>query len=151
MISCNYVYSMWEFYMHKKQEGANVKTHYKFSDDSMRMCFKHKTRMKVDCKNKDIIILFLSHTLWFFMEQLFHESFLLRHAHIYFSFIVVCITQQVMFISLYMTKVIKRNRGWKGENFSSMFFQFYFLLIKRNILICVFIIWLSFMHHVIII
>jgi len=66
---------MWELYMHKKQEGANVKAHYKFSDDPMRMCFKHKTRVKVDYRNKDIKIVFLSHTLWFLMEQFFHESF----------------------------------------------------------------------------
>jgi hypothetical protein len=33
--------------MHKGQEGANVKTHYEFGNDLMKMCFKHKTKMKV--------------------------------------------------------------------------------------------------------
>jgi hypothetical protein len=33
--------------MHKGQEGTNVKAHYEFDNDSMKMCFKHKTRMKV--------------------------------------------------------------------------------------------------------
>jgi len=44
-------------YMHKVQERANVKTHYGFGNDPMKMCFKHKTRlMKVDHKIKDIKI-----------------------------------------------------------------------------------------------
>jgi hypothetical protein len=34
--------------MYKGQEGANVKTHYEFNNDSMKMCFEHKTRMKID-------------------------------------------------------------------------------------------------------
>jgi hypothetical protein len=41
--------------MHKKQEGTNVKAHYEFGNDAMKMCFKHKTRMKVDHRTKDII------------------------------------------------------------------------------------------------
>jgi hypothetical protein len=32
--------------MHKGQKGTNVKAHYEFDNDSMKMCFKHKTRMK---------------------------------------------------------------------------------------------------------
>jgi hypothetical protein len=40
--------------MHKGQEGRNVKTHYKFDDNSMKMCFKHKTRMKVNHIIKNI-------------------------------------------------------------------------------------------------
>jgi hypothetical protein len=36
-------------YMHKGQEETNVKTHYdSFGIDPMKMCFKHKTRTKVD-------------------------------------------------------------------------------------------------------
>jgi hypothetical protein len=42
--------------MHKEQEGANVKTHYKFGNDPMKMRFKHKTRIKVDHKIKNIQI-----------------------------------------------------------------------------------------------
>jgi hypothetical protein len=41
--------------MHKVQERANVKAHYGFGNDPMKMCFKHKIRlMKVDHKIKDI-------------------------------------------------------------------------------------------------
>ncbi len=40
--------------MHKRQEGANVKAHYNFGNDPMKICFKHKIRMKVDHKIKDI-------------------------------------------------------------------------------------------------
>jgi hypothetical protein len=39
---------MWklcENYIHKRQEGENVKAHYEFGNDSMNVCFKHKTRM----------------------------------------------------------------------------------------------------------
>jgi hypothetical protein len=36
-------------YMHNGQEGANVKAHYEFGNNPMKlMCFKHKTRMKAD-------------------------------------------------------------------------------------------------------
>jgi hypothetical protein len=34
--------------MHKGQEGVNVKAHYEFGNGPMKMCFKHKTRMRVD-------------------------------------------------------------------------------------------------------
>jgi hypothetical protein len=34
--------------MYKGQEGENVKTHYKFGNDLMKMCSEHKTRMWVD-------------------------------------------------------------------------------------------------------
>jgi hypothetical protein len=46
---------MWilcENYIHKRQEGENVKAHYEFGNDSMTVCFKHNTRMKVDHKIK---------------------------------------------------------------------------------------------------
>jgi hypothetical protein len=44
--------------MHKGQEGANMmKAHYKFGNDPTKMCFKHKTRMSVDHKIKDIGIM----------------------------------------------------------------------------------------------
>jgi hypothetical protein len=39
--------------MHTQQEGANVKTSYEFGNDPMKiMCFKHKTKMKVDYRIK---------------------------------------------------------------------------------------------------
>jgi hypothetical protein len=43
--------------MHKGQEGTNVKAHYEFGNDPMKMCFKHKTRIRVDHKIKDIGIM----------------------------------------------------------------------------------------------
>jgi hypothetical protein len=52
--------------MHKGQEGSNVKPHYEFGSDPMKMCFEHKTRTKVDHIIKDIRIcriVFLSHKL----------------------------------------------------------------------------------------
>jgi hypothetical protein len=52
--------------MLKGQEGSNVKAHYEFGNDLMKMCFEHKTRMKVDHIIKDIRIcriVFLSHRL----------------------------------------------------------------------------------------
>jgi hypothetical protein len=40
-------------YMHKGQEETNVKTHYdSFGIDPMKMCLKHKTKMKVIIKFK---------------------------------------------------------------------------------------------------
>jgi hypothetical protein len=45
--------------MHKGQEGPNVKAHYVFSNDSMKLnAFKHKTRMKVDHRIKDIKVVY---------------------------------------------------------------------------------------------
>jgi hypothetical protein len=44
-------------YIYKRQEVPNAKACYEFDNDSMKMCFKHKTRMKVNHKNKDIRIL----------------------------------------------------------------------------------------------
>jgi hypothetical protein len=42
--------------MHKGQEGANVKVPNEFGNDPMKICFEHKTRMKVAHKIKNIII-----------------------------------------------------------------------------------------------
>jgi hypothetical protein len=39
--------------MHKGQEGPNVKDHYQFDNDPIKIrCFEHKTRMKVDHRIK---------------------------------------------------------------------------------------------------
>jgi hypothetical protein len=48
---------------------AYVKTCYDFGNDPMKMCFEHKIRLKVDCIIKDIIILFLSCKLSYFMKH----------------------------------------------------------------------------------
>jgi hypothetical protein len=42
--------------MYIGQEGTNVKTCNVFDNDPMEMCPKHKTRMKVNHKIKDIKI-----------------------------------------------------------------------------------------------
>jgi hypothetical protein len=52
--------------MHKGQKGANMKSHYEFGNDSTKMCFEHKTSMKVNYRIINIINMFLSHRLWFF-------------------------------------------------------------------------------------
>jgi hypothetical protein len=36
--------------MHKRQKRINVKELYEFGNDLMKMCFKHKIRMKVNHK-----------------------------------------------------------------------------------------------------
>jgi hypothetical protein len=38
--------------MYRGHEGANVKTCNEFCNNSMKMCFNHKTKMKVDDKIK---------------------------------------------------------------------------------------------------
>ncbi len=48
VIFCNYVNIVWELYA-QRVRGNN----YEVDNDSMKMCFKHKTRMKVDHKNKN--------------------------------------------------------------------------------------------------
>ncbi len=47
MIFCNYVISC-ESWMYKGHEGTNVKACNEFGNDPMKMCYEHKTRMKVD-------------------------------------------------------------------------------------------------------
>jgi hypothetical protein len=44
--------------MHQGQERENVKACYEFGNDSIKMCFKHKARMKVDHTIKDIKIVY---------------------------------------------------------------------------------------------
>ncbi len=43
--------------MHKRQEKVNVKACSKFGNDPVKMCFKQKTRMKVEHIIKDIIFM----------------------------------------------------------------------------------------------
>ncbi len=38
----------------KSKNEKNVKAHYEFGNDPMEMCFDHKTRTKVDHRNKSI-------------------------------------------------------------------------------------------------
>jgi cyclopropane fatty-acyl-phospholipid synthase-like methyltransferase len=38
----------------KSKNEQNVKAHYEFGNDTMEMCFDHKTRIKVDHRNKSI-------------------------------------------------------------------------------------------------
>jgi hypothetical protein len=61
--SCNYVNILCELFAQSAKKKANLKAHYKFGNDPMKMCFKHKTRTKVNHKIKDTKILFLSHRL----------------------------------------------------------------------------------------
>ncbi len=55
----------------KGKKGANVKTSYKFGNGPMKICFKHKIKIKVDHRNNIIVyFFFLSHKLWF-LKKLF--------------------------------------------------------------------------------
>ncbi len=49
--------------MYKRQEKTNVKAYNEFDNDPMKTCFEHKTRLKVACRIKDMIIVFLSHRM----------------------------------------------------------------------------------------
>jgi hypothetical protein len=55
--------------MYKRQERANVIAYNEFDNNPMKTCFQHKTRLKVDCKIKDMTIVFLSHRMSFTMEH----------------------------------------------------------------------------------
>ncbi len=44
--------------VYNKEKGTNVKTCNKFGNDPMKICFEHKTRMKVDRKIKVIKLCF---------------------------------------------------------------------------------------------
>jgi hypothetical protein len=60
--------------MYIGQERTNVKVCYEFGNDSMRMCFEHKIRMKVEHIIKNINIKYkcvLSHKLWYLVELFF--------------------------------------------------------------------------------
>jgi hypothetical protein len=52
-----------------------VKACNEFGNDQMKIFFKHKTKMKVDHKMKNIKIVLLSHRLWFFMKHFFLLAF----------------------------------------------------------------------------
>jgi hypothetical protein len=53
VISYNYVNIMWELYS-QRARGSKCQSTYEFDNDPMKMCFKHKTRMKVDNIIKNI-------------------------------------------------------------------------------------------------
>ncbi len=53
---CNYVRTLWELCALKVQERKILKAHIEFGNDLMKMCFKHKTRMKVVYRIKGIRI-----------------------------------------------------------------------------------------------
>jgi hypothetical protein len=53
--------------MYKRQEKTNVKAYNEFDNDPMKMWFEHKTRLKIECRIKDMTIVFLSHRISFIM------------------------------------------------------------------------------------
>jgi hypothetical protein len=104
----------------------------------MKMCFKHRTKMKVDHELKILKlcrIVFLSHRLWCFMNFFGHEFSMFGHAHI-FVFIIVVYTHLKMlhkwFSSRYVwlceKKLLKILRNQKKKNvvFSLVVFKFFF-------------------------
>jgi hypothetical protein len=72
VISYNYVNNMWKLYAQRAREK--------------KMCFKHRTRMKVDHTIKDIKIVYnfvLIHKLWFLWNIFCHEFPMFGHAHFF--------------------------------------------------------------------
>jgi hypothetical protein len=67
--------------MHKGQERENMKAHYEFGNDPMKKCFKHKTRMKVVHRIKDIIKNKLHVDCDFLWNIFCHEFFMFSYAH----------------------------------------------------------------------
>jgi hypothetical protein len=78
--------------MYKRQEITNVKTYNEFDNDLMKMCFEHKTSLKVDYRTKDMTVVFLSPQNVIYNGAFFCcEFFMFEHAHIFFSLTMVCI------------------------------------------------------------
>jgi hypothetical protein len=122
----------------------------------MKMCFKHKTRIRVDHKIKDIGIM-VNCDFWQFCDFCCEFS-MFKHGHVFVSFIVICIqlkcctTSDVHLImcALCENKQLKELIDQKKKDvfFYSVFFLCFFVN-SEFILIHVLIIWLSFMHHII--
>jgi hypothetical protein len=88
--------------IYERQDGTNVKACNEFDNDPMKMCFEHKTIMKVEhtIQNIDNII-FIKYIVNY--DKTFKKN-MFGHVHIFLSFIVICIhlkvvSQQMMFIS----------------------------------------------------
>jgi hypothetical protein len=126
--------------------------------DPMKMFFEHKTRMEVDHKIKYVRIVFSSCSCDFLWSIFCHEFSMFGHAHIFSSFILVCIhlkcyiTNDVHFImcALCEKKWLKKWVDQKKK--MHYFFQcsskvfFWYFVWKKIILICVLIICFSLMH-----
>jgi hypothetical protein len=77
--------------MYKGWEGTNVKSYNEFGNDPIKMCSKHKTRMKVDLKLNILELFFIKYIMicdGIFFVMSFLKMF--GHVHIFFSPIVVC-------------------------------------------------------------
>ncbi len=86
MIYYNYVNIMCEFHA---QRANKRKCENKFGNNPMKMCCKHKIRMKIGHRIKDIIknlIVFLLRKLWFLMEFFCHVFLMFKHANVFFFF-----------------------------------------------------------------
>jgi hypothetical protein len=103
-------------HMHNREEGTNVKACNKFGNDPMKMCFEHKTRMKVDCKINVIRLCFYCVDCDLSWSIFCHEFFLCLGKHIFLSpslwfAFTQNVIQQIMFTSLCMYYVKQNN--WK--------------------------------------
>jgi hypothetical protein len=76
----------------------------------MKICFEHKTRMKVDYKIKVVRIGFLSYKLWLIMEHLLQWIFLCSGMHT-FSFYLH--SHKVLHNKWYSPHYVKQN-DWKN-------------------------------------
>jgi hypothetical protein len=144
----------------KGQKGKKLKA----CNDSMKICFKHQTRMKVGHKIKNIIIvyscIFIISIVIFegaFFSCIFYVS---ACTYLKKSFIVVCThlkcysTNDIHLIMCALCEIVFwKNNKLKKETCTICLnvFLCIFSFNKKLILICVLLIWLSFVHHFIII
>jgi len=129
---------MWELY---KQRGRNVKVCYEFGNDSMKMCFKYKTRMKVDHTIKKMRIVLLSCTCDFWRIIFCHEFFIIfEHAHIFLIFYYYLNSLKVLhnkwcsphYVYIMWTEMIKLIKVPKKERFIILnVFPVYFFGLKN--------------------
>ncbi len=132
-----------------------MKASNKVCNNPMKICFKHKTRMKIDYKIKDVRFYFFYHVdcdLW--LNIFCHEFFLFEHANIFKTFIVACICLKggsnkwwsLHYVCIIWNKIIERISESKKCNIPQNVFPNSFFTLKK-IFWCVLIIWLSFKHH----
>jgi hypothetical protein len=90
--------------MYKRQEITNVKTYNEFDNDLMKMCFEHKTSLKVDYRTKDMTVVFLSPQNVIYNGAFFVVNFLCLSMHIFSSpslwFAFIESITQMMFVAL---------------------------------------------------
>ncbi len=91
--------------MYKWQERTSVKTCDEFGNDPMKMCFEHKTKMKVDYKIKDVIIVIFIKYIIIYDGAFFVMRFLCLGMWIFF----------LLHCGLHLVKLLHNN--WYSPHF----------------------------------